>query len=457
MKKNIVMCCFLVVICSVMELHAQMYTITDLGMLRGENGTSEALGISESGRFVVGVTDLPVVSDQHAFIWDAFDQEMKDIGTFGGYGSIAYGVNDAGQVVGASTRADGKFEFPFIWDATEGMNDFVGGSYVQGMAYGINNSGKLCGNIYLHDPTTAHGCPYVFTLDSTSTDGLQIFTDYIYSHARDMNSSGQLATTYAKSAHRATGTAWESLGTLRDGNACCSSAFGINNRGQVVGYSHTDEYNETTTQYLRHAFFWDGTTMHDLGTLGGKESMAYDVNDDGIVVGVANNSTSGKWHAFRWDAANGMQDLEDLVVDMSQWTTFISAYAINNAGHIAGSGRTANDDIHAFLLTPAPDVTTTTVPGTSTTTTMSGSTTTTPGETCPVEQIYGTASCEAVFLRCVRDTILNGTPEGQELTRLYYQLSPVIVRAMEENEDFAGEVKSLIEGALLHIDAGLPQ
>ena len=51
-------------------------------------------------------------------------------------------------------------------------------------------------------------------------------------------------------------------------------------------------------------------------------------------------------------------------------------------------------------------------------------------------------------MRYVRDDILNQTPEGRELIKLYYQWSPVIVRAMEEDEEFREDVKEIIDGIM---------
>ena len=44
--------------------------------------------------------------------------------------------------------------------------------------------------------------------------------------------------------------------------------------------------------------------------------------------------------------------------------------------------------------------------------------------------------------------MLSQTLEGQELIRLYYEWSPVIVEMMEENEGFKQEVKEIIDGVL---------
>ena len=45
--------------------------------------------------------------------------------------------------------------------------------------------------------------------------------------------------------------------------------------------------------------------------------------------------------------------------------------------------------------------------------------------------------------------MLSQTPEGRDIIRLYYQWSPVIVKAMEEDEEFKGDVKEMIDGVLV--------
>lgn len=75
-------------------------------------------------------------------------------------------------------------------------------------------------------------------------------------------------------------------------------------------------------------------------------------------------------------------------------------------------------------------------------------TTTVPDSTCPAEEIYGQGSVEAALLRAVRDNLLRQTPEGQELIKLYYQWSPLMVRAMQADETFKQDVKAMIDGVL---------
>jgi hypothetical protein len=67
---------------------------------------------------------------------------------------------------------------------------------------------------------------------------------------------------------------------------------------------------------------------------------------------------------------------------------------------------------------------------------------------CLTEIIYGEYSDEIELLRNFRDNVLINTPGGKELIRLYYEWSPVVVKAMEENEEFKEDVKEMIDGVL---------
>jgi len=92
--------------------------------------------------------------------------------------------------------------------------------------------------------------------------------------------------------------------------------------------------------------------------------------------------------------------------------------------------------------------TTSTISGSTTTTTINSTTTTTSPQTCISESIYGEDSDETELLRYLRDNVLSTTPEGQEIIRLYYEWSPMLVKAMEEDEEFKAQVKEMIDGVL---------
>ena len=72
---------------------------------------------------------------------------------------------------------------------------------------------------------------------------------------------------------------------------------------------------------------------------------------------------------------------------------------------------------------------------------------------CSSAMLYGEYSEEAELLRDFRDEVLGQTQEGQEIIKLYYQWSPVIVKAMEDDEEFKEEVKEMIDGVLVLINS----
>jgi probable HAF family extracellular repeat protein len=143
----------------------------------------------------------------------------------------------------------------------------------------------------------------------------------------------------------------------------------INNTGQVAGYSeHSFVTNSSGTgvvdapagQSWVHAFLYNGSTMVDLGTLGGKESYANALNNHGDVVGMSGilpQLNSGDrnqiYHAFLVPFAGKMIDLGTLPGD-----TASVAYGINDKGQVVGwSGpswaypyqQATNLQSHAFL------------------------------------------------------------------------------------------------------------
>jgi probable HAF family extracellular repeat protein len=114
------------------------------------------------------------------------------------------------------------------------------------------------------------------------------------------------------------------LGNLGGGHA---EASGINDAGQVVGWSYT-------AGFQHHAFLYSGGKMTDLGTPGGGSnrfsySWASGINASGQVAGTY-VADSGFNHAFLY-SGGVMTDLGTLGGASS------SAAAINNAGQVVGA------------------------------------------------------------------------------------------------------------------------
>jgi probable HAF family extracellular repeat protein len=118
--------------------------------------------------------------------------------------------------------------------------------------------------------------------------------------------------------------------------------MGINDSGDVAGAS------ATPAGYL-HAFFWTGSGMQDLGTLGGTSSFAYGINGWGDVVGCSFVAESENTHAFLW-MGSGLFDLNGLLAANSGWV-LNEAYGINDSGQIVGMG-TYQGQSRAFRLDP---------------------------------------------------------------------------------------------------------
>lgn len=119
------------------------------------------------------------------------------------------------------------------------------------------------------------------------------------------------------------------LGRLPDGAPV--SAFAINERRQVVGWAFG-------SNGLR-GFLWQNGVLTELGTFGGDESTAFDVNNRGQVLGVS-RTADNDIHGFVFTAGT-MLDIGPVAF----------ASAINNRGQVAGGSFTPAGSLEAFIWT----------------------------------------------------------------------------------------------------------
>ncbi len=226
-----------------------------------EHTFDRAYGVNDAGQ-VVGAYDGT------ARLWNG--GAYVDLGTLGGDRSEARAINATADVVGWAETASGE-RHAFLYDATLTDLGTLGGSW--SVAYDINDSNQVVGA-----SETAGGETHAFLWQSST---------------------------------------WTDLGTL---GGTWSVAYGINAAGQVVGAA------ETAGGEI-HAFLWDTGVMTDLGTLGGIRSEAHDINALGEIVGWA-TLADGTRHAFLYDGV--MIDLDPYARGWSE------AYALNDDGVIVG-------------------------------------------------------------------------------------------------------------------------
>jgi probable HAF family extracellular repeat protein len=248
---------------------------------------------------------------------------VTDLGTFGGTFSIAFGINNAGRVVGAAN------------DRAEHARPFLSGilKYDLGTLGGPNAQ-----------PGGPNGRDEMSILSETSkTDPLGEDFCGFGNHLICLGAFWNGAMT--------------PLPTLGGNNAM---AFGLNNRGQIIGVAENNTKDKLcpSPQVLDYqAVIW-GPGKGDIQTLpplpGDTVGFTLGINDLGQVVGVsgtcANTVISAVGlvtgpHAVLWE--NGaVTDLGNLGGKMIG-----KAGAINNRGEVAGLSDLPDNSVHAFLWT----------------------------------------------------------------------------------------------------------
>jgi probable HAF family extracellular repeat protein len=315
------------------------YRIVDLGTLGGV--MSRGYAVNESGQ-VAGVARDASAAFSAAY-WNG-GPAAQTMGSLGGSAGEAHAINDDGWATGWSSRP-GSMYGAFLWkpDPVSGAMAMTDLGF-NGWGRDISNSGAIVGQWY-SSSTQA----YLWENMEDGPVALPTETGVTESQATGINDSGVITGWTYASGYRA--VQWSN----DSGHTCVSlaglggsltQALDINASGSMVGWGSP----VGSTPY--HACFWqDPSTVLDLGTLGGTESQAFALNRHNTVVGTAR--VSSNYHrAFVWEGSGSLVNLNTLVDPSTPGWTLECAYDINDNGQIVGSGLIGGQE-HAFLANPS--------------------------------------------------------------------------------------------------------
>jgi probable HAF family extracellular repeat protein len=314
------------------------YNLVDIGTLGGPNvffnfsgGPNTLLG---SKGTVTGGADTTTVDPycfdspdcfvEHAFKWQ--EGVLTDLGALpGGTGnnnSQAFWINDRGQTVGLSTNGTKDpltgylVIHAVLWSAQGKIHDLgTFGGYLS-LSQAINKQGQVVGfaTNTIPDP------------NAMFLAGQQVRAFLWDPKTKKMRD----------------------LGTLGTGNDAFASY--VNDRGQVAGQAYTNTTPNSENTYwcgnkvpTTDPFFWDGTKMWDIGTLGGDCGVALGLNNNGQVMGVSYMATDLVLRAFRWDKRVRLQKLDTL------GGTGAGTYGIDDAGDVLGWANPVRGGFHPVI------------------------------------------------------------------------------------------------------------
>lgn len=256
--------------------------MNDLGTLGGQ--TAYAYGINSS-RQIVGFSDLKN-GNTHAFLYES--GMMKDLGTLGGSNSYAFGINEAGAIVGQAQTTSGAYH-AFVYQHG-GMMDIGSFAGDNSIAYRINNNGEIVGSSYIN-ATDFHAFSY--------QNGVM----------KDLGTGPGMVD---------------------------SEAFGINDAGQIVGYSETADASQV------RGFLYEKGMLDNLGTLGGNASFAADINKRHVIAGYATLG-NGDFRSTVY-LPGVIYDLGTLPNDTQSF-----ALAMNNKSQIVGYSSRPSGNAKAYV------------------------------------------------------------------------------------------------------------
>ena len=250
-----------------------------------------------------------------------------DLGSLGGTFNIAYDINEVGQIVGISSLSTGERR-AFLWE--DGVMEDLGTlGGTEAYAFGINNAGQVSGYSRLSD-----GTRHAFLWENGTMYDLGAIGSESFSLG--ISEMGIVAGYSFVGASLVTAVLWDSgaIIPMETPEGINTISYDINTDGTVVG--------AVSPGSERHVARWVNGTLEDLGTLGGGFGEARGINDPGQITGWS-TVASGDYHAFLWEDGS-FTDISIPGSDLS------GGEDLNNRGQIAGWSR-ANGVYSAILWT----------------------------------------------------------------------------------------------------------
>jgi probable HAF family extracellular repeat protein len=266
----------------------------------------------------------------------------------GGSFTSAVAINNAGQVAGTADDGRGGFiqdhggPYAVIWN--NAVPSYLAGSPDTFFATvgGMNNDGLVAGSVFMIAPFVA-GANFSSSYDdshaiATGINDLGVVIGAVFGF-------GCVFIGPDISAGPAYGLQLLS-GPFGDGAfGANAEPLGINNAGEIVGISYSENLSGTDFISTSRATRWSNGQVYDLGTLGGENSGATAINGRGWTIGWAYLGNNHFMHAALWEPTTTAYDLGTLGGQNS------TALGINLEGDVAGAAQTVWGVWRAVLWT----------------------------------------------------------------------------------------------------------
>ncbi|MCX5890858.1 MAG: hypothetical protein NTY36_15635 [Deltaproteobacteria bacterium] len=299
-------------------------------------GTYQCIAINDAKQIVGCIFSVP-----QAFLWTSNKGYtlLKPLGS--NTGCLAAAINKQGQIVGSSVNANGYWHACLWNDPAQPPIELVSADDpTHSGASGINDAGLIVG--YYGDPAHKHAYKWTAPMQGTDLGTLGGST----STATGVNNAGQIVGEAADVQGITRACIWnsgsqspQSLGLT----ALLSSAYCINNQGNVVGY-----YSPSGIGDDDQAFYWDQHSIIDI-TPELYYNFAPGISDANQVVGWQAQQGFTDPTIIFWNPAKGKQDLNKMIVNLPKGVTIQFLDAISpKKGYLAGT----DSRWHVCLLTP---------------------------------------------------------------------------------------------------------